>query len=235
MAVVNSCLGIKGKLQGSMRKFATSIMATRHQPGAGRVFKNPVLEALTKTHIAIPLTLFWTAGILTLGYSISALGISWGTAAIFFLGGIVLFTLVEYVMHRYLYHIPAQTEKRKRFQYVIHGVHHDHPRDKSRLAMPPLLSILLAVMFISLFRLVIGPNGYAFGGGFLFGYSSYLLAHYAIHMYKTPRNFLGIIWKHHNLHHFVGDTRAFGVSSPFWYHIFGTMPVDPRLKRAHKG
>jgi sterol desaturase/sphingolipid hydroxylase (fatty acid hydroxylase superfamily) len=191
-----------------------------------------VLEALTKTHIAIPLTLFWTAGILTLWYSIGSLGIHWGTAVIFFLGGVVLFTLVEYVMHRYLYHIPAETEKRRRFQYVIHGVHHDHPRDKARLAMPPLLSIVLAVLFISLFRLIIGPNGYAFGGGFLFGYSSYLLAHYAIHIYKQPKNFLGIIWKHHNLHHFVGDDGAFGVSTPFWDYIFGTMPAEPRRKEA---
>jgi sterol desaturase/sphingolipid hydroxylase (fatty acid hydroxylase superfamily) len=215
-----------------LSNFAPRTMANHPQPGAGRIFKNPVLEALTKTHIAIPLTLFWTAGILTLWYSIGSLGIHWGTAVIFFLGGVVLFTLVEYVMHRYLYHIPAETEKRRRFQYVIHGVHHDHPRDKARLAMPPLLSIVLAVLFISLFRLIIGPNGYAFGGGFLFGYSSYLLAHYAIHIYKQPKNFLGIIWKHHNLHHFVGDDGAFGVSTPFWDYIFGTMPAEPRRKEA---
>ena len=57
-----------------------------------------------------------------------------------------------------------------------------------------------------------GEFGYAFGGGFLFGYSTYLAAHYAIHMYKPPKNFLSVIWKHHNLHHFVGDDGAFGVS-----------------------
>lgn len=209
-------------------------MATRHQPGAGRIFKNPVLEALTRTHIAIPLTLFWSAGVITLWYSIAELAIHWSTALVFFLGGIVLFTFVEYAMHRYLYHIPAETEKRKRFQYVIHGVHHDHPRDKSRLAMPPLLSLFLAFLFIGLFRVTMGENGYAFGGGFLFGYSTYLLAHYAIHMYKSPKNFLGIIWKHHNLHHFVGDDGAFGVSSPFWDYIFGTMPKAPRRKEAQK-
>lgn len=207
-------------------------MANHPKPGAGRIFKNPALEALTKTHIAIPLSLFWTAGILTLWYSIGRLGIHWATAVVFFLGGVVLFTLVEYVMHRYLYHIPAESEKRKRFQYVIHGVHHDHPRDKSRLAMPPLLSIVLAVLFISLFRLIMGPNGYSFGGGFLFGYSSYLLAHYAIHIFKQPKNVLGIIWKHHNLHHYVGDDGAFGVSSPFWDYIFGTMPPEPRRREA---
>lgn len=209
-------------------------MANHPQPGAGRIFKSPVLEALTKTHIAIPITLFWVVGGVTIWYSMANLGIALQTVLVFFLGGIVLFTLVEYVMHRFLYHIPAETEKRRRFQYVIHGVHHDHPRDKTRLAMPPLVSIVLATLFISLFRVLIGPNGYAFGGGFLFGYSTYLLAHYAIHIYKQPKNVLGIIWKHHNLHHYVGDDGAFGVSTPFWDYIFGTMPKEPRRKEAQK-
>lgn len=207
-------------------------MAAKDIAGSGRIFKSPALEALTKTHIAVPLTLFWSAGIITLWYSMAKLDISWLTAIAFFLFGALLFTLVEYLMHRYLYHIPAATEKRKRFQYVIHGVHHDHPRDKSRLALPPVLSVVLAVLFIALFRLALGPEGYAFGGGFLFGYSTYLLAHYAIHMYKPPKNFLSIIWKHHNLHHFVGDDGAFGVSSPMWDYVFGTMPPDPKKKAA---
>jgi sterol desaturase/sphingolipid hydroxylase (fatty acid hydroxylase superfamily) len=30
----------------------------------------------------------------------------------------------------------------------------------------------------------------------------------------------------------VGDTGAFGVSSPLWDHVFGTMPEDPRKKKA---
>lgn len=209
-------------------------MTNHPQPGAGRIFKNPVLEALTKTHIAIPITLFWVVGAITVWYSMAKLGLALQTVIVFFLGGIVLFTLVEYVMHRFLYHIPAETEKRRRFQYVIHGVHHDHPRDKTRLAMPPLVSIVLATLFISLFRVLIGLNGYAFGGGFLFGYSTYLLAHYAIHIYKQPKNVLGIIWKHHNLHHYVGDDGAFGVSTPFWDYIFGTMPKEPRRKEAQK-
>lgn len=209
-------------------------MANDPKGGAGRIFKSPVLEALTKTHIAIPLSLFWGAGVVTIWYSITRLGMSWAGTIVFFLAGAFLFTLVEYLMHRYLYHIPADTERKRRFQYVIHGVHHDHPRDKSRLALPPILSIVLATLFISLFRGVIGIEGYVFGGGFLFGYSTYLLAHYAIHMYKPPRNVLNIIWKHHNLHHYVGDDGAFGVSSPFWDYIFGTMPPEPSRQAATK-
>lgn len=207
-------------------------MANPQNTGSGRIFKSPFLEALTRTHIAIPLGLFWTAGAITLWYSIFRLGISWYTSLAFFLCGGLLFTLVEYLMHRYLYHIPADTEKRRRFQYVIHGVHHDHPKDKSRLALPPVLSLVLATLFIALFRALLGLEGYAFGGGFLFGYSTYLAAHYAIHMYKPPKNILGVIWKHHNLHHYVGDDGAFGVSSPLWDYVFGTMPPDPKRRAA---
>lgn len=200
----------------------------------GRIFKSDALEALTRTHIAVPLGLFWTAGALSLWWSMDRLGVRWSTAVVFFLCGALFFTLIEYCMHRFMYHIPGTTEKRKRFQYVIHGVHHDHPRDKSRLALPPVVSVVLAVLFIGLFRLVMGENGFAFGGGFLFGYSTYLGVHYMVHMYKPPKNFFSILWKHHNLHHYVGDDGAFGVSSPLWDHVLGTMPNDPKRKAAAK-
>ena len=210
-------------------------MATATRPlNKGRIFQSDLLESLTRTHIAIPLSLFWTAGALTLWYSVARVNVSWTTAVVFFVCGSLFFTLIEYVMHRFMYHIPATTEKRKRFQYVIHGVHHDHPRDKTRLALPPAVSIVLAVLFIALFRMVMGLNGFAFGGGFLFGYSTYLLVHYCVHMYKPPKNFLSILWKHHNLHHYVGDDGAFGVSSPLWDHVLGTMPADPKRKAAAK-
>lgn len=205
-----------------------------HTASSGRIFKSDLLEALTRTHIAVPLTLFWTAGALTLWYSIDVAHARWSTALVFFLSGALFFTLIEYCMHRFMYHIPATTEGRRRFQYVIHGVHHDHPRDKQRLAMPPVMSVVLAVLFIGLFRLIMGVNGFAFGGGFLFGYSTYLLVHYCVHMYRPPKNFLRTLWKHHNLHHYVGDDGAFGVSSPLWDHVLGTMPADPKRKAAEK-
>jgi sterol desaturase/sphingolipid hydroxylase (fatty acid hydroxylase superfamily) len=209
-------------------------MAATSAGAKGRIFKSDLLESLTKTHTAIPVAMFWITGGLTLWYSIAKAGVPAATAVVFFLAGTFFFTLVEYCMHRFLYHIPASDEGRKRFQYVIHGVHHDHPRDKDRLAMPPVVSVVLAVLFVGLFRLIMGPNGFSFGGGFLFGYSTYLTVHYAVHMYKPPKNFLNILWKHHNLHHYVGDDGAFGVSSPLWDYIFGTMPADPKRRAAAK-
>lgn len=209
-------------------------MAGRNVSDGGRIFKSPVLEALTKTHISIPLVLFYGAGVGTVAYGIAALGLEPSTSIGTFVLGIFFFTLVEYLVHRYFYHMRTDSPRKARMQYIFHGVHHDHPRDKKRLALPPLMSIIVASAFIGLFRLALGAHGFAFGGGFLTGYATYLLAHYAIHVYNPPKNALRMIWKHHNLHHFVGDTGAFGVSSPLWDHVFGTMPVDPRLKKTAK-
>lgn len=206
-------------------------MSTPVTSSRARLFRSPLLEALTKTHIAIPLTLFYGTGAAAAWYSIAVLGIQAGMVAALFLAGAFFFTLVEYTVHRYFYHMPTDSPRKARVQYVFHGVHHAHPKDKARLALPPVLSVLVAALFIGLFRAVMGAHGYAFGGGFLAGYATYLFAHYAIHAYAPPKNFLRGLWKHHNLHHYAGDKAAFGVSSPLWDMVFGTMPEDPRLKR----
>ena len=209
-------------------------MATKKPVGDGRLFKSPLLEAMTKTHIAFPLTIFYGTGLLALYVSLFRLNLPVAPSIALFVVGAFFFTLVEYLVHRYFYHMGTDSPRKARLQYVFHGVHHDHPRDKKRLALPPLMSVLVAAMFVGIFYALLGNSGIAFGGGFMTGYATYLLAHYAIHVYNPPKNFLGVIWKHHNLHHYVGDTGAFGVSSPLWDHVFGTMPVDPRKQRAQR-
>jgi len=90
--------------------------------------------------------------------------------------------------------------------------------------MPPLISIGLAVLFYLLFRLLAGDYVWLFFPGFLAGYSTYLVIHYAVHRYKPPRNFLKYLWKHNSLHHYKSDDYAFSVSLPAWDLLFGTMP-----------
>lgn len=207
------------------------LMASKNISDSGRIFQNPVLEAMTKTHIAFPLTIFYGTGVLAMWAAIGWYNQGVLSSIGLFVVGAFFFTLVEYLVHRHFYHMGTDSPRKARLQYMFHGVHHDHPRDKKRLALPPIMSLLVAAMFVGIFRLIMGEAGFAFGGGFMTGYATYLLAHYAIHVYNPPKNFLGHIWKHHNLHHFVGDTGAFGVSSPLWDHVFGTMPVDPRKNR----
>ena len=197
-------------------------MDTKHNDG--QVFKNRLLEKFTHTHIAVPLTIFYGTGIVLLSYSIY-LGILSHTASIgLFLIGLFSFTLLEYIVHRYAFHLEPQTATTEKIQYAAHGVHHDFPKDKTRLAMPPFVSMALATGFFFLYRLIMGDNGVPFTGGFLAGYAAYLTVHYVVHAYRAPNNMFKVLWTHHAIHHHVENDRAFGVSSPLWDVVFRTMP-----------
>jgi 4-hydroxysphinganine ceramide fatty acyl 2-hydroxylase len=70
-----------------------------------------------------------------------------------------------------------------------------------------------------------GDYGLIFFAGFVAGYSTYLIIHYAVHALKPPKNFLRYLWRHHSHHHYSSVDTAFGVSLPFWDVLFGTMPL----------
>lgn len=188
------------------------------------MFKNPILDSLTRTHIAWPLSIFYGMATLLLGYTLYEGFIGTGASILLFVGGLLVFTLVEYLIHRYTFHMEADTPEKERLQYVLHGAHHDYPKDKTRLAMPPFVSLLLAVGFFMLYRLILGDLGIPFTAGFVAGYASYLCVHYSVHAFPPPKNFLRHLWIHHALHHYQQSNAAYGVSSPFWDILFRTMP-----------
>ncbi|WP_421873657.1 sterol desaturase family protein [Marinoscillum sp.] len=195
-----------------------------HTKGTKALFQNPILEKLTRTHIAIPLVLFGviSTGLLIYGFQhgyINAIN-----APLLFLGGLLTFTLIEYIMHRFVFHLQPKTEKQEKFAYTVHGVHHDYPKDKDRLAMPPPLSLILSALFFGIYWVIMGNFVFGFLPGFLMGYASYLWVHYMVHAFKPPKNFFKVLWVHHGIHHYKDPHNAFGVSSPFWDVIFRTMP-----------
>jgi len=193
--------------------------------GTKTLFQNPILEKLSRTHISVPLSVFGIYAVALLYWSVSHTTLSpWTTVGLFLLG-FISFTFVEYLVHRYVYHLSTHTEARKRFQYNAHGVHHEFPKDKDRLAMPPLLSITVATILLLLFRLVMGDLTFAFLPGFLVGYAFYLAVHYMVHIFQPPKNFLRALWVNHSVHHYKDGDIVFGVSSPLWDYVFGTMRI----------
>jgi sterol desaturase/sphingolipid hydroxylase (fatty acid hydroxylase superfamily) len=127
-----------------------------------------------------------------------------------------------------MFHFFAESDRAKKIVYVIHGNHHEYPRDKERLFMPPVPSLLLAVTVFSimyLFAYLFGASEYvfAFFPGFLFGYLIYGTMHYAIHAWNPPFKWMKALWRNHHLHHYKNVELGFGVSSTLWDHIFGTM------------
>lgn len=191
--------------------------------GSKRLFENPVLEALTRTHIAIPTTLFFVLGAVLGWYAFTHTALSNAAIGLLFVAGLVTFTFVEYWMHRSLYHIDTDTPAKAKFQYTTHGVHHEYPRDKARLAMPPILAVVVAGSLFALFFFLMGEAAYAFFPGFIWGYSGYLIVHYCVHAYPPPKNFMKHLWINHAIHHYKDGDIVFGVSSPLWDYVFGTM------------
>lgn len=194
-----------------------------HNKGQAQLFKNPVLEALTKTHpliiwgIYAPLMIcLMYIGSARFGFSASKV---WG---IFFVG-ILCWTIFEYFAHRYLFHIHAKTERAKKIAYIFHGNHHHFPRDRQRLFMPPVPSIILAAVIFSFFYLIMGDVAFMFFTGFLLGYLMYGTTHYAIHAWNPPFKWMKPLWRNHHLHHYKDEHRGFGVSTTIWDRVFGTM------------
>nr|MDQ3017921.1 fatty acid hydroxylase [Bacteroidota bacterium] len=64
--------------------------------GDGKVFRNPVLEKLTRTHIAWPLSIFYGMAVILLGYTLYEGFIGAGASILLFFAGVLIFTLVEY-------------------------------------------------------------------------------------------------------------------------------------------
>jgi sterol desaturase/sphingolipid hydroxylase (fatty acid hydroxylase superfamily) len=192
--------------------------------GSGKAFKSELLNRLTKTHISIPLTILFGSATGLILYAAMNFQVNWMIMIGLFLLGFILFTLAEYLIHRYFYHIEPSTEFKAKLQYIIHGVHHQFPNDKERLALPPVLTVFLAATFFFVIHLFVGVFAFGFVAGFLVGYASYLSVHYAVHAFRPPKNNLKILWSHHSLHHYKYPERAFGVSSPLWDVIFRTMP-----------
>jgi sterol desaturase/sphingolipid hydroxylase (fatty acid hydroxylase superfamily) len=201
-------------------------MQTKISPknqGTKQLFSNPILERLTRAHIAIPVSIFVTFSIALLYWSITQTNLSpWFSASMFSLG-LLLFTWVEYMTHRYVFHMKTYTQAREKIQYLIHGVHHEFPKDKDRLAMPPLLSVTIATILLLVLKVLLGDVVFSFLPGFMVGYTAYISIHYLVHAYPPPKGFFKFLWVNHSIHHYRDGEIIFGVSSPLWDYIYGTM------------
>ncbi len=197
--------------------------------GQAQLFENPILESLSKTRPWVIYSIYIPVCLYMLFYSYQTLGYSAGRVALVFFGAVLFWTFFEYLAHRYLFHYEPEGELGKRIVYIFHGNHHEYPRDKMRLFMPPVPSVLFASVIFAIiwliFKLTTGSGDYTFMffPGFMIGYLAYVSMHYAIHAYAPPR-FMKALWRNHHLHHYKYPEKGFGVSSTLWDVIFGSVP-----------
>ncbi|KAL3467505.1 hypothetical protein BJX64DRAFT_143801 [Aspergillus heterothallicus] len=207
--------------------YLEQIHRPRHYKGgeSAPLFGN-FLEPLSKTAwYVVPMV--WLPPVIygtIVGFS--GLGNSLGAAGYWILG-FFMWSLIEYVMHRFLFHMDKYLPDNRvgiTLHFLLHGIHHYLPMDKYRLVMPPTLFVVLATPFWKLAHSIFYYNWYAavlaYCGG-VFGYICYDLTHYFLH-HRTLPSYYKQLKKYHLQHHFADYDNGFGVSSRFWDWVFGT-------------
>jgi sterol desaturase/sphingolipid hydroxylase (fatty acid hydroxylase superfamily) len=187
-----------------------------------RMFESRFMEFFSHVHPITPVVLFGPLIIYFLYRSFADGNMSILTILSLFMLGILMWTLLEYVVHRYVFHYEPKTRIGKTLHFIIHGVHHDYPNDASRLVMPPIISVPMAVLFYFIFTFAFRSFAPPISAGFAFGYVCYDTIHFATHHFAMKSR-VGLWLKHYHLrHHYKDDETGYGVSSPLWDYVFGT-------------
>ncbi len=188
------------------------------------LFQNRFLDFFSRIHPIVPALIF-----LPIIAALIVFGARDGQGALEIIalvaGGLAIWTLSEYWLHRKLFHWEPDNAIGRRMHFIIHGVHHDHPNDKLRLVMPPGASIPLAAIFFGAFWLIFGiPTALPLFAGFLIGYLVYDYTHYYVHHFVPRSEFGKRLREQHMRHHFQDHRYGYGVSSPIWDAVFRTLP-----------
>jgi len=222
----------------SKKFYLEQVHRPRHYKGgeSAPLFGN-FLEPLSKTAWWVVPTV-WLPPI-AYGTYLAGTQLSLPVLAAYWILGIFIWTLVEYGMHRCLFHVDEYLPDNRVFltlHFLLHGIHHYLPMDRLRLVMPPTLFVVLATPFWKLAHAVFFYNWYAavavYCGG-IFGYVCYDLTHYFLH-HKTLPSYYKELKKYHLQHHFMDYENGFGVTSRFWDKVFGTELAPPPMPKVLK-
>lgn len=128
--------------------------------------------------------------------------------------GLVIYSFVEYLFHRWLFHAgPAVFTNG-------HNQHHADPLgyDSLPFFLPALVSLALARIYM-----LVMPTGFALlvASTVTFGYVVYGLGHFAIHHVQFKQPLLRRWAALHHIHHYHPD-KNFGVTTPLWDILLGT-------------
>ncbi|KAF9314927.1 fatty acid alpha-hydroxylase [Podila horticola] len=197
----------------------------RHLSGPGRIFGSPYLEVFTKTPwYMVPI--FWLPIIAYNANRSLQEGLQREQAAALFVGGMFLWTLAEYVIHRFLFHLDDFLPDTTFWQvahFLLHGIHHYLPMDRLRLVMPPALAVALAIPINKLIHSALPyAQAYAVFSGLLLGYVLYDMTHYYLHHAKVFKIHFREMKTYHLAHHYKNFEGGYGITSKIWDKVFNT-------------
>jgi dihydroceramide fatty acyl 2-hydroxylase len=197
--------------------------------GKATLYASPALDLFTIAPPWLPYVLMGPLAIAALLPALGALPI-W-LAAIEIVLGALAWTLVEYLMHRFLFHMRAESEAARMLLLLVHGHHHVWPDDARRIAATPLQFGSLSLLFWGVFSLALPRfDAMATFAGFLLGYLAYEAVHFTVHQGRSRGALVSWLRRHHMQHHHEDPRSRWGIGSPLWDYVFrtqGSLPPEP--------
>lgn len=134
--------------------------------GQGTLFENSFLEPLTKCppYISASIYSVIALAILLIGVQKHVMNHVWA-GVLLFIGAIFFWTFFEYFAHRYIFHLDEyfpNSSLAETIAFTLHGIHHEYPRDKDRIIMPPVPGILIIGILFVVYYALIGNYVYIF-------------------------------------------------------------------------
>ncbi len=198
----------------------------------GRMFESDFFEFFSKVHPATPFVLYIPFGLALLSWALLTGLTSLPVTAAMFPVGWVTWQLMEYFIHKKLFHWEGNSPFTRRLHDILHGYHHKYPDDDSRLVMPLGASLPMAAL--------IGGGLYFFHApaftipfftGLLFSYLWYDFIHWSTHNRKPLTEWGRIQRAHHMAHHFAVPDKNFGISYRWIDTVMGSLKKrDPSSK-----
>ncbi len=147
-----------------------------------------------------------------------------GLVLLALVGGGGLWTLTEYIFHRWIYH------QEDGIYGQGHRIHHTD--DQAKIAMPWFMTTItvFALWYVASELLRI-PYFSGVMSGWLAGFVYYSLVHHSHHHWNIPSSWFRRLKAYHRIHHQFPEYN-FGVTMRFWDLVFGTrykkIVVGPR-------
>lgn len=147
--------------------------------------------------------------------------------------GVVLWSFMEYALHRFAFHEARGSNYGSR-EHLRHHGSDDTVLESWYLSWAGVL--LVSLLVIPALGRLVGVDQVGWGGGFgyLTAYGFYDLVHWRAHRRPIPRGPFGryeaMVRKHHFIHHFHAPRQNHGVTTPFWDHVFGTYVDVDRVR-----
>jgi hypothetical protein len=195
-------------------------MLPRKSDDSVALYRSRALDAFTRSHPLIPyVSVLPFAMFCAFRARVSMLG----EGLLFFTIGWLGWSLLEYAMHRFLFHANVRRESLRIATFLAHGYHHVWPDDPRRITATPLQITSVVLLLSGIFHLAFDEaRAWAALSGAMIGFVAYEAVHWMCHHGEPKVRVLRALKQHHMRHHHIAPHTRFGIGTPLWDWIFRT-------------